>query len=158
VTKLPLPPGPRGLPFFGNLFDISLDLLGFLSKCADEYGEVFRLRIEKDRDTIVITRPEYIEHVLSRTNGLFIKGYQHDRVLHQLLGNGLVTGEGEYWRRQRRMTQPAFHRERVIRYGETMIAFAERMLSNWKDGEERDIHSEMMNVTMNIAVNRLRTG
>ncbi len=146
MTRLPLPPGPMGLPIFGNMLDLGRDLLGYMTKCADTYGEVFRLRIEKDRDTIIISHPAYIEHVLAQTNRQFAKGYQRDRVLHLLLGNGLVTSEGEFWLRQRRLSQPAFHRERIEQYGDTMIEYAGRMLIEWTDGEERDIHADMMGV------------
>jgi cytochrome P450 len=73
----------------------------------------------------------------------------------RLVGNGLVTSEGDFWRRQRRLAQPAFHRDRVASYGETMVAFAERMLSRWRDGETRDAHEEMMRLTQSIVVKTL---
>ena len=66
------------------------------------------------------------------------------------LGEGLLTNEGSGWLRQRRLCQPAFHRERMASYGHTMSAFTEEMLATWKDGEVRDIHQEMMQLTMRI--------
>jgi len=65
-----------------------------------------------------------------------------------LLGNGLATSDGDYWRRQRRLAQPAFHRERIAAYGESMVAFTEEMTAAWRDGEVRDLHADMMRVTL----------
>jgi cytochrome P450 len=66
------------------------------------------------------------------------------------LGEGLLTSEGPEWRRQRRLCQPAFHRPRFASYGQTMTTYAEEMLATWRDGDVRDIHQEMMQLTMRI--------
>ena len=61
-----------------------------------------------------------------------------------LIGNSLLASEGGFWRRQRRLSQPAFHRQRINAYTEVMVAATERILANWRDGETRDIRQEMM--------------
>jgi cytochrome P450 len=86
---------------------------------------------------------------LVKNNRNFIKSRYFRREL-SFLGQGLLNSEGELWRRQRRLAQPAFHRQRINSYGEVMVSHAERMLATWKDGEIRDIHQEMTNLTLGI--------
>src|SRR6185295_12249804 len=73
----------------------------------------------------------------------------------RLVGKGLHTSEGELWRRQRRLAQPAFHRQRISAFGDVMVEYASRMISQWKDGDVRDIHREMMRLTLEIVVKTL---
>jgi cytochrome P450 len=68
----------------------------------------------------------------------------------RLFGNGLLTSEGDFWLRQRRLAQPAFHRTRIASYGETMVRYTEQMLEHWSHGQEVDAHQEMMQLTLNI--------
>ena len=96
-----------------------------------------------------LNHPSLIESVLVSQSQNFAK----DKVIQNsrwFLGEGLLTNEGSGWLRQRRLCQPAFHRERMASYGHTMAAFTEEMLTTWKDGEVRDIHQEMMQLTMRI--------
>jgi cytochrome P450 len=97
----------------------------------------------------LLSHPDLIEYVLVDNNRNFTK----TRILRRnrrLLGEGLLTSEGEFWRRQRRLAQPAFHRKRVAAYGEVMVAFAERSLEGWWDGQTIDVHEEMMRLTLEI--------
>ncbi len=73
----------------------------------------------------------------------------------RLVGNGLLTSEGEEWRRQRRLAQPAFHRQRISGYGNVMVEFAQRLIATWQTGEERDIYRDMMRLTLEIAAKTL---
>jgi cytochrome P450 len=72
-----------------------------------------------------------------------------------LIGNSLLASEGEFWRRQRRLSQPAFHRRRINAYGEVMVSCTERLLTTWRDGETRDIHREMMRLLLEIVAKTL---
>jgi cytochrome P450 len=72
------------------------------------------------------------------------------RELRRILGEGLLTAEGAFWKRQRRLIQPAFHRERIAGYGAVMVDHTERMLATWRDGATIDLHHEMMSVTADI--------
>jgi cytochrome P450 len=67
-----------------------------------------------------------------------------------IFGDGLLTNEGASWLRQRRIIQPSFHRQHIASYGETMSGFAEAMLASWRDGETRDVHRDMMRLTLRI--------
>jgi cytochrome P450 len=145
---LRIPPGPKGHLVGDNLREYARDPLGFLSNCAREYGDVARLRL-MGQTFYLLSRPDLIEYVLVDNNRNFTK----TRLLRRnrrLLGEGLLTSEGRFWRRQRRLAQPAFHRKRVAAYGEVMASFAERTLAGWRDGETVDVHEEMMRLTLEI--------
>jgi cytochrome P450 len=124
------------------------DPLGYFTKIARDYGDVAGLRMYKYR-TIFINHPDLIEDVLVANARKFYKG----RVLRankRLFGEGLLTSEGDFWLRQRRLAQPAFHKARIETYGETMVRFAKRVLQEWRNGERRDIHEEMMRLTLQV--------
>jgi cytochrome P450 len=124
------------------------DPLNFLAAAAREYGDIVGLRFLHFR-TYLIVHPDYIEDVLVHHPRKFVKG----RVLQankRIFGNGLLTSEGDFWLRQRRLAQPAFHRARIAAYANTMVEYAERMVAAWQDGEERDAHQEMMQLTLQI--------
>jgi cytochrome P450 len=148
-----LPPGPKGRPVVGNLLDYSRNPLDFLTRCAREYGDVVRLKFPGP-PAYLLAHPEHIERVLVGNNRNFIK----DRVTRSqlsILGDGLLTSDGAFWRRQRRLAQPAFHHQRVANYAGTMVTYAERMLEGWRDGEQRDIHHDMMRLTLEIVAKTL---
>jgi len=143
------PPGPRGSLLRGNFPDIQRDVLNFLTCCAREYGDIVRYRLVTFYGYL-LSHPDYVEEVLVKNNANFIKG-RGLRANGILFGNGLLTSEGELWLRQRRLAQPAFHRERIAAYGGVMLEYTPHMLEEWRDGEERDISEEMMGLTLQIA-------
>jgi cytochrome P450 len=98
--------------------------------------------------------PDLLEQVLVNQHRKFIKHYRL-RNTGQTLGQGLVTSEGELWRSQRKLAQPAFHRERINRYAQSMVSFTERMLASWKAGQVRDVHADMMRLTLEIVAKTL---
>src|SRR5205814_10561096 len=70
----------------------------------------------------------------------------------RLVGNGLLTSQGEEWKRQRRLSSPAFHRERIANYANTIVDYSKRSMAGWQEGEMRDIHRDMMRLTLEIVV------
>jgi cytochrome P450 len=142
--------GPTPAPFLGNLLAFGKDPLGFLTQVTREYGCGVKIRLEAERDTYVVTHPEHVEYVLTHTGKEFSKGYQRDPIMRRVLGNGLVTSEGDFWLRQRRLSQPAFHRQRIAGYGEVMVAYTTRMIATWRDGQILDLHEAMMRLTLEI--------
>ena len=124
-----------------------------MPKLQRDYGDIVTMRYYNFR-VFFVSHPDYIEQVLVTDNRKFIKG----RILRknrQLFGNGLLTSEGDFWLRQRRLAQPAFHRARIASYADTMVRFASRMASEWRGGEELDIHAEMMRLTLSIVAKTL---
>jgi cytochrome P450 len=152
-VRLPQPPGPRGRRISGSFPDYTRDQLGFLARCAGEYGDVVRMRFF-NVGIVLLNHPDHIEQVLVGNNRNFIKD-RAERSGLRFLGSGLLTSEGDFWRRQRRLAQPAFHRERINAYGETMVGNAERMLQTWRGGETRDIAAEMSRLTLGIVAKTL---
>jgi cytochrome P450 len=141
-------PAPEGNTIVGHLLDLSNDPLGFLTKCRD-YGDIVPLRLGLT-PVCLLTNPAYIEQVL-KDRDTFIKS-RGFRVLKTLLGEGLLTAEGESWFWQRRLAQPIFQQKRIDRYGVTMVEYTDRMLDTWHDGESHDVHADMMRLTLQIVM------
>jgi cytochrome P450 len=146
-------PGPKPGWIGGNLPEFNRDPLGFLTRCAREYGDVVELRFA-NFPIFVLSHPRLIEEVLVTKNRSFQKGRGLART-RELLGNGLLTSEGDFWRRQRRLAQPAFHHERIRHYGEIMQRRTAQMLDRWVDGQSLDAHEAMMDLTMQIVAEAL---
>ncbi|MBD2181246.1 cytochrome P450 [Planktothrix sp. FACHB-1355] len=142
-------PGPEGNTIVGNLAELGQDPLGFLTKCTREYGDIVPLRLGLT-PACLLTQPEYIEQVL-KERILFIKS-KGIRALRSFIGEGLLSSEGDWWQHQRRLIQPVFSHKRIAGYGQIMVAYAERAIDTWQDGETRDIHDEMMQLTLNIVM------
>ena len=102
----------------------------------------------------LVFHPDAIEELLVARNRDFIKS-PGVRLLRPVLGDGLLLSEGDTWLRQRRLVQPAFHRQRVAAYGEVMASFAERHVAAWRDGDARDMNEEMMALTQAIVAKTL---
>jgi cytochrome P450 len=147
-TALSRPPGPKGNFLLGNLGSISQDWLGFYAQCAKEYGDVVYLRYIHVPICLVM-HPRDIEYVLVTNAGNFTKSADY-RAIARVLGKGLLTSEGKFWQRQRSLIQPGFRRENILSYAAVMTHETRRMLDSWSDGEVRNIHEDMMRVTLEI--------
>lgn len=132
-----------------DLAEYSRDPLGFMTHCAREFGEVVPFQFEGELFCL-LTNPSHITEVL-KDRLRFIKD-QDTRRLQGLLGNGLVTSEGDFWQRQRRLTQPMFHHQRISHYGAVMVDYTQQMLQTWRVGQVVDVHAEMMRLTLNIVM------
>jgi cytochrome P450 len=149
-----VPPGPKGLPFLGLALQVRADPLGVLSRMAHEYGDIVRF-IVAGQERILLNHPDLIEQILVVQHAKFHKSELTRRVTGRLLGQGLLISEGDFWRRQRRLAQPAFHRSRINEYAAPMVECAEEQISSWRNGDVRDIAREMMHLTLIIAVRTL---
>jgi cytochrome P450 len=147
------PPGPKPHFLIGNMPLAHRDPLATFEKWAREYGDIFYYRAGWIQ-VYFLNHPDLIETVLVRNYQNFLK----DHVIRKsrwFFGDGLLTNEGESWLRQRRLAQPAFHRERIAAYAKVMTNYAEAMLASWSDSESRDVHQEMMQLTLKIVVRAL---
>jgi cytochrome P450 len=142
------PPGPKGHPILGCLPEIRQDPLAFLTSCAHTYGDIVHYQVVRAQ-VFLLNHPDYIETVLSKNSRNFVKGrvYQANQ---RLLGDGLLTSEGEDWKNQRRRLQPAFHHEQIATYSQQIVELTEQMLGGWGDGEIHDIYQEMKRLTLRI--------
>ena len=144
--------GPRARGLLGHLNEFQRDQLGFYAECA-RYGDVVPVRLGPRR-ALLVYHPDAIEEVLVTRSRDFVKS-PGVRLLRPLLGDGLLLSEHDVWLRQRRLVQPAFHRQRVAAYGEVMTAYAARRLADWKEGDVLDVHDEMMSLTQAIVAKTL---
>ncbi len=143
------PPGPKGNYFLGNLRPFSQDPPNFLINVAREYGNIVFLRLGPFK-TFLIAHPDYVRQVLVTQATKFQKAKLDKQILGKFLGNGLLVSDGDFHRQQRALVQPAFHTQRVQSYSQVMVSYTERMLSEWRQGEIRDVDEEMMRLTMFI--------
>ena len=147
----------RGKPIVGGLREYRTDSLSYFLNSALEAGpdaDMLRFRIGFTTFYMPIAPPLIREILVSRAN-LFDKSKIDLRVLQPSLGNGLLTSNGNYHRRQRRLIQPAFHPDRLGAYAAVMKDFAADHIQDWRDGQEKNIAHEMMRLTMFIVARAL---
>jgi cytochrome P450 len=153
TTARRIPPSPPERLLFGHLLELH-DILGFYPRCKETYGDVFQLSLAGWK-SIVISHPEAIEYVLVTNHRNFVKHSFFWRHVIPIFGQGLLTSEGEKWVRQRKLIQPAFHKARVDSYAQVMVDSTQNMLEGWRAGETRDVHQDLMHVTMEIVARAL---
>src|ERR1700733_4319117 len=132
------PPGPKGVPIFGMGLTIRKDPLRALRNISREYGDIVYFHVLM-QERILLNHPDFVEQVLIIQQSKFHKSELTRRITGRMLGQGLLTSEGEFWRRQRRLVQPAFHRGRINEYAATMREIAQAHISGWRDGDVRDL-------------------
>lgn len=151
TTAVTTIPGPKSSPIRGNLPQFQKDPLRLLTQAAQEHGDIVRLRLGP-RTVYLLSHPDYIEEVLVKQKGVTkVKTANFSPVA----GNGLLRSEGEFHMRQRRLAQPGFHLKRIAGYTEVMARHTQAMLQTWQDGEVRDLHEEMMHLTLLIVAQTL---
>jgi cytochrome P450 len=148
------PPSPRGFPIVGHLPYIARDVLGFFTTCAREHGDIVSLRLGA-WPTLLLNHPDDLEYVFVKNHRNFVKNRFFWRHVQAIFGQGLLTSEGTFWHQQRRLSAPAFANKKVGSYGQAMLDFTKRMLDGWSSGQERDVHAEMMMLTLRIAAKTL---
>ena len=153
MTQKPVPGPKRAFPF-GSAFDFAGNPPHFLNRLADEYGDIVRFYFF-GRSLYMVNNPDYIREVLVTKADSFPKAERDITILSKFLGNGLLTSEGDFHKKQRKLAQPVFHRQRIQSYAETMVAYTNQVVGNWRDGESRQICDEMMSLTMFIVAKTL---
>jgi cytochrome P450 len=141
------PPGPKMTFPMRNLFALARSPLKYITRSA-KYGDVVHMTTGL-QETYLINHPDMIRGVLVTNHRKFRKSPVLQR-MRVILGHGLLTSDGELHLRQRRLIQPAFHRERVNGYGQLMTRYTQNISQTWEAGETRDIHNDMMRLTMVI--------
>ena len=152
VPMTKTPPGPPGVPFLGNLPAPPNQRLEAFQQLRRQYGDVVRLKIGP-RFIYLVSHPDDVQHILQDNNRNYTKGRALEKA-KVLLGEGLLTSEGAYWRRQRRLAQPAFHRKRIDGLAGTMTDVTREMLERWlpisQAGGELNLSAEMMRLTLEV--------
>jgi cytochrome P450 len=142
------PPGPPRTLTSVLPFGLRADALSYITNLSKTYGDIAHVHAAGEH-VVLLTHPQQIKDVLVTNQRNFRKGRGLERS-RRLLGDGLLTSEGETHLRQRRLIQPAFHKERIASYASAMTEYAERARRSWVDGATLDVDQEMMRLTLGI--------
>jgi cytochrome P450 len=148
------PPAPPTGWIGGNLLDYRRDALGFLTSNARNQGDFVRFKF-LDFDLYQVNHPDDIQIVLTKRASSFHKSVIYKKTLHGFLGNGVLISDGDFWKRQRRLMQPAFHTSRIASYADVMVEYTARMIDGWHDGQTRNIADDMMRLTLYVVAKTL---
>ena len=149
----PIPQGPSSLWPGRVLRIMQRDPIPFFHRLVREHGDAVQFRVGR-QILILFNHPDLVRELLVTQHRSFHKSLVMQRT-KVILGEGLLTSEGEFHKRQRRLAQPAFHRERIARYGEEMVRITARTREEWRDGATVDIHHEMMRLTLAVVARTL---
>jgi cytochrome P450 len=141
------PARPPWRDFWRLRREFGTSILGGLTFIHRQYGAFVRTRLPLQ--LYFVADPVCIEEILVKKADSFRKD-RTSRLLSRVVGNGLLVNEGESWRRQRRLLQPAFHHRQLHSYAAVMVGAIERASATWQTGQVRNVHEDMMGVTMNI--------
>ncbi len=147
---------PRGLPgtkfFFGHILQFRKGPLRFIEKCHEEIGDIAWLQ-SPFRDIALVFKPDYVKHILQDNNRNYKKSFGYNE-LKILLGQGLLTSEGEIWKKQRRLAQPAFHKEKIASLVKIMDEVVNETVTQWKQefkkGDSINITFEMNKLALEM--------
>lgn len=157
MTRHRFPPGPPDVGSskveqFLTYRRFLQDPLSRVTRWMADYGDIIHYKTG-NRHQYMTANPDMIREVLVRQSHIFIKGadYTNEKTgLARFMGKGLVTSNGDYWKRQRRLVQPAFHTQRIAAYADTMVDYTLERMSSWRDGQALDVDQEMMQLTLMI--------
>lgn len=143
-------PSPKEGPIGGHFLRFRRDPLHFTVATRNEVGDIARVRFGW-LTAHLLSHPDHVRHVMIEHQKNYDKGTRGFDKIRTVLGNGLLTSEGSFWLRQRRIAQPAFHKERLAGFAETMARVTEEQIAGWSSGSELDMSREMMRLTLRIA-------
>ncbi|MBX3230254.1 MAG: cytochrome P450 [Labilithrix sp.] len=144
-------PGPRSIVLCADA--MIRRPLEFLTEISKEHGDVVRFPLLHN-EVFLFNHPDAIEELVIARKDLLVKDWL-TRELGVIVGKGLLLSEGALWKRQRRLVQPGFHRERIAAYADVMVRYAERATEGWEDGQTRDVHVDLMRLTLDIVAKTL---
>lgn len=148
MSEARFPPGPPRSLLRLVVYGPGRDPLGFFGGLARDYGDIAYVQMAGEH-VVLLNHPQYVKDVLVTDQRKFLKGRGLERA-KRVLGQGLLTSEGATHLRQRRLLQPAFHKERIAAYADVMSTYSGRIREQWTDGATVDISREMMRLTLGI--------
>jgi cytochrome P450 len=144
---------PKGELIWGQSTEFNRNQLRYLTDVARDYDDIVPLRLFVTR-AVFFNRPDLVEQVLVTKHRAFVKSIAFRR-LAEMTGDGVITSDGDHWRRQHRLVQPGFHRERIEGFAQAMVERADSLRQEWRDGEEREVQADMMRVMLEIVCTTL---
>lgn len=148
MAKLPLPPMPPKQRIFGHMHQFNNDTLGFM-RANGAYGDITAFQFGPFT-AYMVNHPDLVHEILVTHPDKFNKTDGIKSTLEPILGTGLFTSDGEFWKKQRKLIQPAFHTRRIGAYAETMVTIASAAADQWADGDVIDMDHAMTHITMGI--------
>lgn len=142
------PQGPKGEFLLGNLRAFTRDTLEFVLD-ARQYGDFVRFMFGPF-PVYIANHPDLAHEILVTKAASFYKSSVTKQVMKEAVGDGLFTSDGETWKRQRKLAQPAFHTKRIASYAEVMVEYTQRLIDRWQAGDVLDLEREMSTLTMQI--------
>ncbi|NDJ54082.1 MAG: cytochrome P450 [Chloroflexi bacterium] len=149
-----LPPGPKPLPILGNALPVGADQLGSTQRWRAQYGDLLRF-VFPGVEVYLLTNPDGVREMLVSKASSYHKTARMRRALGISMGQGLLLSEDDFWKRQRRLAQPAFHSQRISAYADTMVQYTLDAIESWDDGQTRDVAADMMRLTQAIVAQTL---
>jgi cytochrome P450 len=153
VNPAPYPPSVKGFPIIGAIPQLLREQVDFLENARAQYSDIYTLNLGAT-SMVMLNHPEHAQHVMVDHARNYSKGGPIWDAARAVIGNGLVTSEGDFWLRQRRMMQPHFHRQRLGALTEVMVTAIEEALSNWQRFADQpdplDVAPEFAHITMTI--------
>jgi len=147
-------PGPRGYPLLGVMPEMVSDMLGLFTNTAREYGGIAQFKL-LNKTYLLVTNPDYVKYILQDNYKNYVRGrsVETGRVL---LGNGLPLIDGDFWLRERRILQPAFHRERLEKLANVVTNVIDGFIQDWeaksRTDQALDLDDEMMRLTLTVII------
>jgi cytochrome P450 len=144
-------PGPKGRPVVGSILDFRRDILGTMIAGWRQYGDIVQFNVAGP--AYLLAHPDDIQYVLRENPTNYPKAPFQDARWRKIVGEGIVTSKGEFWARQRRLADPAFHQDRIAEFGTIMTDATDEMLAEWDAGDSGrtlDVRDEMMRLTLTI--------
>ena len=139
--------GPPPDFFGGNLISFRRDVLAFSMNNLHNYGDLVPLKFF-NFDAYQVNHPDLIGEILTKRYRAWRKSFVYKFILADYIGDGLLISDGDFWRKQRKLMQPAFHTQRIQAYADTMVDYTQQLLDEWQGGETRDVSHEMMQLTL----------
>jgi cytochrome P450 len=154
VPPLASPTTIPGLPLVGNILDIARNPLEFAERLQRDYGDFAAFSLGKGNKTVLISDPHAVKQVLLETGKSYNRG-DPTYAMRTVLGNGLVTSEGDFWKRQRKLAAPAFQHNSLNRYADLMVMYTQEMMARWQSGAVYDLYEEMTLLAQRIIMKAL---
>lgn len=146
--------GPKGHFLLGSIKPFAQDLLNFMTDNRKEHGDFVHFKLGPI-DSYLVSRPHLIRQILVTDQNKFIKNRSFWKHFKGVFGLGLLTNEGDSWRTHRKLSAPAFQPKRIANYADFMVQYTQDMMAKWQEGQDIELHDEMMEVTAKIVAKAL---
>lgn len=147
------PPGPKGHFLLGSMLEFNRDTLSYLDDLT-QYGDMVFLRFGPF-PVYFVNHPDLVHEVLVSEASKFYKSRSTKQALSDISGVNVFTADGDVWKRERKLMQPAFHAKRIGAYADTMVDYTRQLIADWVADETLPIDQQMTKLTMNIVLKTL---